>query len=135
MNDLLPVAGVAAERRARDLCGLQQPDPDVTGPQPVDTGGAVASGPHREHVLVREELQQPGQVECRLLGTDLEAAGGPVHVPALTGVRRVELAAPLALAGQEPGRRDTDRERGHAVWPASPDRAETLRPGQIEPIR
>ena len=107
VDDLLPVAGVAAERRARDLGGVQQPDRDVTGPQPVDAGGAVTRRPHREHVLVREELQQPGQVERRLLRADPEAARGPVHVPALTGVRGVELAAPLALAGQEPGRRDT----------------------------
>ena len=134
VGDLLPMAGVAAERRARDLRGLQQPDPDVTGPQPVDPGGAVAGGPHREHVLVREELQQPGQVERRLLRADPEAAGSPVHVPALTGVRRVELAAPLALASQEPGRRDTAGERGHAVLASSPDRAVPFGSGDINPV-
>ena len=79
-------------------------------------------------------MQQPGQVERCLLRADPEAARGPVHVPALPGIRRVELAAPLALPGQGPGRRDTARERGHAILSASPDRVVPLGPSIVDPV-
>ena len=140
VDHLLPMAGVAPERGLGRLVLGQQPDLDVPGPQPVYLGCAILGGTRREHVLSRQQIQEPGQVRGRLLRADAEAAGRPVRVPPLRCVGHIELGTIPTPRQQELRRGDALhpasglRERRHAVGPAPPDRGVAPGAGVPEPV-
>src|SRR5262249_35424909 len=121
VHDLLPVAGVAGQRRLADLRPDQQVSLNLSGLQAIDAWRAVAGRPDADNALVGEQEQQAGHISRGGFSGKAKTACRPVRIPALAGVDEIEFAPLLAPVNGEGGRRDPTREGRHSVRPTTPD--------------
>ena len=139
-HDLLPVAGVAAQRRRLHLAVVQASDPDVAGLQAVDAGHAVVGDAGGQHPSSASSISRRGRYAAAASAGMPRQRAVQVGVPALTGIDDVELGALLALGEQERGCRHpapgTARHRERRAFPSGrspPDGAPAAGAGPPEP--